>query len=83
MAENLKEFPGDTRSPKYPWHEWLDGGVWKLRQGPKPDGDYDIKTASMRAVASAAAKKKDGKLKSKAGKDPDGTEFLIIQLVKE
>lgn len=30
--------------PKYPWHKWMDGSCWRLREG----SDYTITTKSFR-----------------------------------
>jgi hypothetical protein len=73
--EILEEFPGDTKRGKYPWDEWLDGKVRVLRKGEH----YDTTTGSMRATASSAAKSAGKRLRTKAGRDSDGCETLIIQ----
>lgn len=73
--EILDEFPDQKRGGKYPWNEWLDGQVRMLRKGEQ----YETTTASMRAIASAAAKKAGKRLRSKEVKDENG-EALVIQV---
>jgi hypothetical protein len=60
---------------RYPWDEWLDGHPWKLRRGE----DFDTSIASMRAIASKAARSEGMTLRTQATKDDDGAEVLIIQ----
>ncbi len=74
-ARVLPEFPDQRRKGKYPWDEWLDGQVRLLRKGEQ----YSTETATMRAVASSAAKKAGKRLRSKVMTDEDGCEALVIQ----
>jgi hypothetical protein len=53
MAEILEEFNFDAYRSKRPWHEWLDGRVWKLKEGE----DYTCTPASLTVQARLAAKK--------------------------
>jgi hypothetical protein len=44
MAEQLANF--DFPKKKYPWEEWLDGNIWRIKKGE----DYDIDTENMRIM---------------------------------
>lgn len=33
MAEVLETFPKRHGNTRYPWADWFDGRVWKLKQG--------------------------------------------------
>lgn len=52
IMENLK-FPDGRGEEKYPWAEWLNGGVWHIKQGE----DFDVDIASMRSCVYMAAKR--------------------------
>ena len=73
MARKLDSFPAATGS-RYPWDEWLDGGVWELVR----ETDYASKTATFRANVQIQAKKRGGRARSKAVV-VDGREAVIIQ----
>jgi hypothetical protein len=75
MPRKLKRFPEPKRRGKYPWEEWLDGSVWLLRHGE----DYETSSASMRAIATSAAKTAGKRLRTQVTEDDDGTEALVIQ----
>ncbi len=75
MPRKLKQFPEPKRRGKYPWDAWLDGSVWLLRRGE----DYETSSASMRAIATSAAKTAGKRLRTQVTEDEDGTEALVIQ----
>lgn len=55
MAEVVDEMPsraGRGQSQKYPWHEWLDGRVWKLTKG----ADFEVTVEIMRCAFHNKAK---------------------------
>lgn len=58
---------------RYPWEEWLDGGIWKLKQGE----DFQAKLQTFRSNAGTQAKKRGGKLRTRTLKEEDG-EYLVI-----
>lgn len=69
MAERLDSFPGRGPSvgaaQRYPWDEWFDGSVWKLKQGEDFPGDIEgfrgtlYKKAQMRGHKARVALLKD------------------------
>lgn len=77
MAERLTEWPQQARKSKYPWHEWLDGSVWRLRRGEGED--FKVSIASFRAAASRAAKERNKSVSTQVMKDEQGRECLVIQ----
>lgn len=57
MAEQLKSYEftkSSGRRSKYPWDEWLDGTIWRVKQGE----DFDIDTKNFRNSVRAAAFKR-------------------------
>jgi len=52
LAFTGDETPGSTR--RYPWHEWVDGSWWLVRQGT----DYVVSTESMRRAITMHGKRK-------------------------
>lgn len=65
MATKLDhfEFTGPRsggRTAKYPWDEWLDGGVWLLGCGT----DYMVPTASFASLAYGTAEVRGLKLRA-------------------
>lgn len=73
MARRLDEFPAAAGS-RYPWDEWLDGSVWEL----VPGDDFTAKPATFRSIAQAQAKKRGGRIRTKAV-EMDGRDALVIQ----
>jgi hypothetical protein len=73
MARKLEAFPAAAGS-RYPWDEWLDGNVWELVRGE----DFQAKLTTFRANAQGQAKKRGGRVRSKAA-DADGRDTLVIQ----
>jgi hypothetical protein len=76
MAERLDSFPASQQS-RYPWDEWLDGSPWRLMKGQ----DFQSATPTFRANAQIQAKKRDGRIRSRAIKT-DGHEALVIQFLR-
>jgi hypothetical protein len=56
MAERVDELPPVPKSPgrpaMYPWHDWLDGSVWKLKRGE----DFAVEVRSFMSAANTAAR---------------------------
>jgi hypothetical protein len=77
MAEKLKifKFKGN-HGGKYPWDDWFDGGIWKLRHGK----DFNCQVANFRTGASHAARKHGGRLKTSV---IEGESAVVIQFIKE
>ena len=73
MARKLEAFPA-AKGSRYPWAEWLDGSVWELVQGD----DFQAKTATFRTNAQTQAKKRGGRIRSKAV-DAAGRDAVVIQ----
>jgi hypothetical protein len=51
MAEVLDAFPERERVGRYPWDDWLNGQIWKLKRGE----DFMCKVGSFRNYAYARA----------------------------
>lgn len=87
MAERIAEFPTRPRNTRYPWDEWTDGKVWKLRAGEDfaiPDRvDKDGRTVTgadqFRNRLYTQAARRQLNVTTQKGRDEDGTEFLILQ----
>lgn len=75
MAEILEgfDFTKPQRTAKYPYDDWFNGQVWKLKQGV----DFDITAKNMQINLYAAASRYDLKLQTKLRGDE-----LIIQAVE-
>ncbi len=73
MARRLDAFPAPTGA-RYPWEEWLDGGVWELVRG----ADFTSKPSTFRATVQTQAKKRGGRARSKAV-TVDGRDAVVIQ----
>jgi len=80
MAEKLAEFdwnpPKRGRPPKYPWKQWLDGGIYKLEYGI----DFDISVKSFRNSLKAAEKRYGVQVRSMSF---EKGKILVIQARKE
>ena len=81
MAEKLTgdAFNGwhsEGRPEKYPWSEWTDGAVWKIRQGE----DFDIELEHMQRSLHIHAN--NNGLKVKTRKDFTDLTALIFQFTK-
>lgn len=53
MADQLDAFP-QAAHVRYPWDEWTNGAVWKVRQGV----DFDIDPERFRSVLYVAAQRR-------------------------
>ena len=79
MADILEEFDFSPYSfrgvhAKYPWTEWMDGQIWKLKQGV----DFQVKTSSLLGGVRSHAKRKGLRVKTaRFG------EYVVIQAIKE
>lgn len=75
MAKLLETFEFTRGSaPKYPIDQWLDGNIWELKRGE----DFDVKTTTLRARLSRAAKAKGMKVSAKVVDE----DTFVIQAVK-
>jgi hypothetical protein len=79
MAHKVEQFPAAPERSKYPWAEWLDGGIWELTQGH----DFDGQTHAFRSNARAQAKKRGGKLRARTLKKKGEPERLYIQFIRK
>src|SRR5687767_12218246 len=77
MARRLDNFPAATGA-RYPWDEWLDGSVWELVRGE----DFAAKPTTLRANAQGQAKKRGGRVRSRAAQASDGRDAVIVQFVR-
>lgn len=58
MAERLDKFPEPAANSnvwKYPWKDWLDGGIWRLVKGE----DFDVSSESMRVQSILAGRRRN------------------------
>lgn len=69
------EWPVAINQEKYPWDEWFDGSVWRLRQGE----DFDVNCESMRSAIYMAAYRKKYKVKTHIPKTRD---IVYVQKIK-
>lgn len=62
MAEKVDSFEFLNRGErgKYPWNEWLDGSIWKLKAGD----DFKTNEKTFQGVARVAAYKRGLSLKT-------------------
>lgn len=76
MARRVNSFDGTDGGGqrKYPWHEWIDGSPWEIRQGE----DYDVATENMRVNLHMKAKQLHGAVRTRKIAD-GGVEGLVFQ----
>ena len=77
MAERITELPTGRGARSSMNEEWLDGTPWKLTKG----SDYERSTSAQRAALSAAGRARGLRLRSRVGREQDGTESLAIQFI--
>jgi len=77
MAERITELPTGRGARSSVNDEWLDGSPWKLTKGE----DYERSTSAQRAALSAAGQARGLRLRSRVGREQDGTESLSIQFI--
>lgn len=68
MAEVLESFtfrPDAKGFKKYPWHEWMDGRIWKLCRGV----DFECDPKSMRTQISVYARRKGLRTRASIAQD--------------
>lgn len=59
MAERIPSFTIEKhRVAKYPWSEWMDGSIWRIKQGE----DFESKAISMVGTMYGKAKRNGYKL---------------------
>ena len=68
MARKVEEFPALKSQSKYPWDEWLDGGVWEFVAGE----DFKGRTETFRSMAKTHAKRRGGRVRSRIVRSRDG-----------
>jgi len=76
VARKLDSFPS-AASQRYPWQEWLDGGVWQLFEGE----DFTSKTTTLIGSGRARAKRQGGNLRTRMVTD-EGRSSVVLQFVK-
>lgn len=77
MATRLERFEfGRGYQSKYPWHQWLDGSIWKVVQGE----DFTCKTPSMWTTLTNKAKKTGMKLQARI---VDDNHAVVFQFTKQ
>lgn len=59
LRESLT-WPKKVTEEKYPWADWFNGNVWKL----KPGEDFDVDLTSFRSAVYMAAKRHGFKVKT-------------------
>jgi hypothetical protein len=79
MAKKVDAFPDQARSSKYPWDEWLDGGVWEL----VPGKDFEAKPMTFRSAAIAQAKTRGGKVRTRIMNRDGHAEKMYVQFFRE
>ena len=72
MAERLEETDVKKAQGHYPWDEWTDGSIWRVRKGE----DYDA--YSLRTYLYSKAQELDMNVWTKADNDDQG-ESIIFQ----
>lgn len=66
MAERLETYDWSARrSTLYPWDEWADGSIWRVKQGE----DFKVATPSFAATLRARAKALDRTVNIKIEQD--------------
>ena len=62
MAEVLKEFtfPGRGKWSPYPWDEWMDGRIWRVRRGV----DFHSQSSSFRVTVQTQAFRHNRKVRT-------------------
>jgi hypothetical protein len=67
VAERLDEydFGASTRDSKYPWDEWADGSIWKVKTGK----DFTCKPTGFRKALQAQAAKREMQVQVRNEKD--------------
>ena len=83
MAHRLDSFDFSSerpagRPPKYPWHEWTDGSIWRVIRGI----DYEPATRSLQATLFAYAGRVGLKVRTKQV-TVDGREGLVFQFFED
>jgi hypothetical protein len=77
VAEKISDFTiQKTRTSRYPWEEWTDGSIWRIKQGE----DFDTKVVSM--VGTLYSKAKSRGLKVVLAYKDDAVEFQFTKPVK-
>lgn len=71
----LITWPRKTTDEKYPWDEWFDGSVWRL----KMYDDFHVSCESMRSAIYMAAQRKKIKVKTHIPKTRD---YVYVQKLK-
>lgn len=69
-------YPAGANEEKYPYDEWFDGSVWKLKMYE----DFFVHPGSMRSALYHAARKRDLKVKVHM---PTTEDALYVQVVND
>lgn len=67
MAELVDSLPAAGRRSGYPWHEWLDGRVWRLERGV----DFEGTMQGMRSTVRQAGRRMGVLVKTRVERDHD------------
>jgi hypothetical protein len=77
MARKLDQFPL-SGAARYPWNEYLDGGVWELTRGE----DFDCSVKSLQGAARNQAGRRSGSVRMRTRQASDGREVVVMQFVR-
>jgi hypothetical protein len=74
MAEKLDafDFSSQKRKGRYPWDEWCNGAIWKVKSGV----DYTCEAGSFKAALKAQAKERNLDLQMHEEKDAFVFQFI-------
>ena len=78
MARKLDQFPLSV-SARYPWDQYLDGGVWELIRGE----DFTCSLRSMQGAARSQANRRKGNVRMRTPRHADGREVVVMQFVRQ
>jgi hypothetical protein len=62
---SAEDWPAGTYDARYPWDEWFDGQMWKLRRGE----DFDVMPSAFRSAISMAASRRRVKVTTRIRED--------------
>lgn len=71
VAERIESLQPVARQRLYPWSNWLDGSVWRIRRGT----DFEVSGASMAAMVRLRAQHEGGTATCRVVDGGDVVEF--------
>ena len=74
MAEVIDTFKFNGRGSPYPWNEWLDGRIWKLRSGV----DFKVPAGNFCSCLFMAGKRFGKKVRANRIVE-DGVVYVVLQ----